>query len=238
MVVTRANVLASLLLPVCWIDLGSPDPTRAAGFYAELFGWTYGDPDPAGYQVARLAGRDVSGLGPAEDPGPPYWTVVLAVEDIDAAARTARAAGARIVVPPAPAGDLGHAAVAIDPVGAPISLWQPGTHAGMQVRGEPGTFTAIELFTSRPEEAIAFYTNVFGQADRSPSGLRAHFLRAAPPASTPQPSLWVAHVAVDDVPAAARTATRLGAVPEPPPHSTATVLRDPDGALFGLVGIE
>src|SRR3954452_3297350 len=117
---------------VCWVDIGAPDPAAAAAFYAELFGWTYTDSGADGYRVATLGGRAVSGLGPAEDPGPPYWTVVVGVEDIDDSVTTCAAAGARIVVPPAAAGELGLAAVVVDPVGAPLSLWQPGTHAGMQ----------------------------------------------------------------------------------------------------------
>jgi len=54
-------------------------------------------------------------------------------------------------------GTLGHAAVAVDPVGAPLSLWQPATHDGMQLNHEPGTFARISLLTDHCAQAAAFY---------------------------------------------------------------------------------
>ena len=58
---------------------------------------------------------------------------------------------------PARVGTLGHAAVTLDPVGAPLSLWQPGTHDGMQLNHEPGTFAGISLLTDHCAHAAAFY---------------------------------------------------------------------------------
>ena len=57
----------------CWIDVAEPDPTAAAAFYADLFGWSFEDhrsetPDAA-YRVARLAGRAVAAIGPAPAAG-------------------------------------------------------------------------------------------------------------------------------------------------------------------------
>src|SRR2546423_7902378 len=121
------DVVAHASGTVCWIDIGVPDRDRAAAFYGALFGWAYTDPAPDGYQVALLDGRAVSGLGPAEDPGPPYWTVVVSVEDIDASVKTFTAAGARILVPPVAAGGPGRAPVVVDPAGPPVPLWAPRT---------------------------------------------------------------------------------------------------------------
>ena len=138
---------------ICWVDIGCHDPDAAAAFYGALFGWIYTEPDEDGYRIAHRDGRQVSGLGRAEDPGPPYWTVVLGVDDIHASAREFAAKGARFVVPPAQVGDRGHTAVAVDPVGARISLWQAGTLAGTRVTD----FADITLSTDRPAEARAFY---------------------------------------------------------------------------------
>jgi uncharacterized protein len=209
---------------VCWVDIGVRDRGAAAAFYRELFGWVYTDPAPDGYRVAMLDGRAVSGLGPAEDPGPPYWTVVVGVEDIDAAVGSFTAAGATIRVPPVTAGELGRSAVVVDPVGAPISLWQPGTQTGMQVAGEQGTFAAIELLTDRPDEASDFYRRVLGW--QTGGGKLTDDGR---------PSLWLVNFACGDVDATVATALRLGATRAPVTSDTATVLRDPAGALFGLV---
>jgi predicted enzyme related to lactoylglutathione lyase len=225
---------------VCWIDIGAPDPGAAAAFYGELFGWTYTASGADDYRVALLDGRAVSGLGPAEDPGPPYWTAVLSVEDVAATTEAFTAAGARVVVPPAPVGELGHAAVVVDPVGAPVSLWQPGTQTGMQAVGEHGTFASIELLTGRPDEASGFYSRVLGWhldgAEFPPDGQPGTGVTATPPPiPTHQPSLWLVNFASSDVDATVNSALRLGATHAERDCGAAVVLRDPAGALFGLV---
>ena len=234
------DVVAHASGTVCWIDIGVPDRDTAAAFYGALFGWAYTDPAPDGYQVALLDGRAVSGLGPAEDPGPPYWTVVVSVEDIDASVRTFTAAGARIVVPPVAAGELGRAAVVVDPVGAPVSLWQPGTQTGMQAAREHGTFAGIELLTGRPDEASDFYRRVWGWhsggRELTHDGQqRIDITSPGPPPPTGQPSLWLVNFASSDIDTTVKTALRLGATPAEVDSGAAAVLRDPAGALFGLV---
>jgi hypothetical protein len=75
-----------------WIDLGVPDPARAATVYGGLFGWTAeeGPPEAGGYRMCLLRGEPVAGLGPQMNPdGPPYWTSYISVTDV--AASTARA---------------------------------------------------------------------------------------------------------------------------------------------------
>ena len=92
------------------VHLRSPDPERAAGFYAELFG-----AKPAGRMQNGAALRvvmDLGGLplfieqvpaGTASPPAPPFLGVEhigLAVEDMDAAVAELRRKGAEFVVEP------------------------------------------------------------------------------------------------------------------------------------------
>lgn len=105
---------------VCWIDLGTPDIDAAQAFYSGLFGWTLAPSDPSGYRLAAMRGQLVAALGPADDPGVPYWTINVTVPDIRAAATRFADAGAVVIAPPTAAGPLGHYAVARDAVGAPI----------------------------------------------------------------------------------------------------------------------
>lgn len=139
------------------IGLGTPDMETTAAFYTALFGWHVAPPDSDGYRLRTLRGRLVAALGPAEDAGAPYWTINVTVSDIRAVATRFANPGARIVVAPTPVGTLGYAAVTLDPVGAPLSLWQPGTHDGMQMAREPGTFASISLLTDHTARAAAFY---------------------------------------------------------------------------------
>jgi predicted enzyme related to lactoylglutathione lyase len=68
-----------------WIDLSSTDAAKSRDYYAKLFGWKVElapDPDASGYALAKLEGKDVAGIGPAQAPGgPSAWMVMLAPQD-------------------------------------------------------------------------------------------------------------------------------------------------------------
>jgi uncharacterized protein len=226
---------------VCWIDLGTPDMDATQTFYSDLFGWTVAPPDTSGYRLAAIRGQLVAALGPAEDPGVPYWTISVTVADIRAVTTRFADAGAEVLIGSAAAGPLGHYAVTRDPVGAPISLWQPGTHAGMQRAHEPGTFAGISLLTNQPERAVCFYQTALGwNTDDRKAGFQLPDnsiapIHPAPGAPTSQQSLWLVMFASADIEADTTRARRLGATQiryDPPASAT---LRDPTGALFGLV---
>jgi uncharacterized protein len=226
---------------VCWIDLGTPDTDTAQAFYSGLFGWAAAPPDASGYRLCTLGGQLVAALGPAEDPGLPYWTISVTVADIRAAATRFADAGAEVLIPPAAAGPHGHYAVARDPVGAPISLWQPGTHAGMQRAHEPGTYAGVSLLTDQPDRAASFYKTALGwntsdrkAALRLPGNATAP-IRPAPGAPAAQQSLWLVMFASAGIDADTTRACRLGATQISYDPTGITTLRDPAGALFGLV---
>jgi predicted enzyme related to lactoylglutathione lyase len=225
---------------VCWIDLGTPDIGATQAFYSDLLGWTVAPPDTSGYRLAAIGGQLVAALGPAEDPGLPYWTINVTVADIRAATTRFADAGADVLIPPAAAGPLGHYAVARDPVGAPVSLWQPGTHVGMQRAQEPGTFAGISLLTDQPDRAVSFYRTALGW---NTDGRKAEFrlpdnsiapIRPAPGAPTSQQSLWLVMFASADIEADITRARQLGATQIRYDPTASATLRDPAGALFGL----
>ncbi|MGW9212010.1 VOC family protein [Embleya sp. NPDC055664] len=227
---------------VSWIDLGTPDMETTAAFYTALFGWHVAPPDSGGYRLCTLRGRLVAALGPAEDAGAPYWTINVTVSDIQAVATRFANLGARIVVTPTPVGTLGYAAVTLDTVGAPVSLWQPGTHDGMQLAREPGTFAGISLLTDHTAHAAAFYRPALDwNFDPEHSGFRLpdDFIAATGPPpgkATAQRSLWLVRFAGDSHDGGAEQARRLGATVVRREPDGDVVLRDPTGALFGLGG--
>jgi uncharacterized protein len=231
----------------CWVDLGTPDPAAAAEFYSGLLGWQVDDPDGEGYRLCRLDGHLVAALGPGTDPGAPYWTNNVSVDDLDAAVKAVLAAGGTLVAGPGAAGEAGHFAAGTDAEGTPLSLWQPGAHAGAQLTRAAGTWTDTELVSSAPALARAFYGNVFGWRDeQAPDAATAAWTLAGravatlrpEPAGWPSPrrSLWLVHFAVADLDAAVTRASLLGAsapvtLPGPGP---AVLLADNQGALFGV----
>ncbi|MER6316737.1 VOC family protein [Streptomyces sp. NPDC001581] len=227
---------------VTWVDLGTPDTETTTAFYTALFGWTVAPSDPNGYRLCTLRGQLVAALGPAEDAGAPYWTINVTVADIQAAVTRFTNLGAQIIVAPTEVGTLGHAAVAIDPVGAPLSLWQPGTHTGMQLTREPGTFAGISLLTDHPEQAAAFYRPALhwkSNPEHTEFRLPDNSIAAtSPPPGKPtaQRSLWLVSFASNRPDADAKQARQLGATEVRQDSNGDVVLRDPTGALFGLTG--
>jgi predicted enzyme related to lactoylglutathione lyase len=63
---------------------------------------------------------------------------------------------------PADAGDGGRAAACADPAGAAFRLWQPRNRLGAQVVNVAGAWNVSNLRTDRPDQARAFYAEVFG----------------------------------------------------------------------------
>lgn len=151
----------------CWVDVFEPDPEAAAGFYAGVFGWEFEDRAPAGapgrYLVGRVGGLDVAAIGSALDGAPaPAWITYVAVDDADAAAARAVAAGGEVLMGPADVGDAGRVAQLADPEGAVFGIWQAGAAAGAQLVNAPGSWNFSDLTTADPEGAAAFYGAVFG----------------------------------------------------------------------------
>lgn len=146
------------------VDLGVPDVERAAAFYSSLFGWSVEDlgPDAGGYKMAKVDGRTVAGLGPAQDPGPPRWTTYVTVSSVDAAVLAARDAGGSVFVEPMDVLTAGRMAVLADPAGAAFSVWEPGDSIGAELVNVPGALCWNELNAPRLDDVLPFYASVFG----------------------------------------------------------------------------
>ena len=139
----------------CWVELTSADPARAAGFYAELFGWTI-DGDRF-----LLDGRPVAGFGPSRPGLPDGWMTYLAATGIeDTTERIHAAYGIGLTTPEERPG--ARTAIVADAAGAVFGLWQAAGFAGAQLRGEPGTMAWSDLLTDDVHAAVSFYGSVFG----------------------------------------------------------------------------
>ncbi|MGW1724329.1 VOC family protein [Streptomyces sp. NPDC002306] len=236
----------------CWTELGTSDLEGAKRFYAELFGWR-AETDPrqeAGcYTVAHLGDTAVAALSPLyQESQPVAWNVSFAVTDADVAARLVAEAGGTILVGPMDVLDAGRFTVALDPGGAPFQLWQARAFPGAGLFNEPGALGWVELLTRAPEQAENFYTTVFGWSVNASEHYTQWGLDGAdfggmitmddkfPPEVPPH---WLPYFAVRDVDATAATATAAGGtvLMEPtsvPQGPRIAVLRDPQGAVFGV----
>ena len=252
---------------VAWIELAAPDKDAAKSFYAEIFGWTYED-SANGYTTARFRNRAAAGLreqtsAERERGASAGWELFFSVEDVDAAARRVTELGGKVISGPAdvelePGTVAGRAAVVEDNGGARLRLWQTVTFAGAQITRTPGAMAWWELLTDAPEQAVEFYTALFGYRTQvvpyRDGGDYTIMLAGGTMAAGIGPlnaahraagigSQWAVYLDIAGIDRFLEGATAAGATvlrgPIAPPFSPAPVsgvarLTDPHGALFGV----
>ncbi|MFB8775162.1 VOC family protein [Streptomyces broussonetiae] len=236
----------------CWAELGTSDVAGARRFYEGLFGWRAGAgprQEAGGYTVAHLGDAPVAALAPRyQEEQPVAWNVSFAVPDADAAVARVTACGGAPVSGPTDVFDLGRFAVAVDPGGAVFQMWQARAFPGAGVFNAPGSLGWVELLTRDPARATDFYTTVFGWTvhasrnynqwgvDGADFGGMVTMDEKFPPEVPPH---WLPYFAVEDVDDANAVTVRAGgaALMDPtslPDGPRIAVLRDPQGAMFGV----
>ena len=112
----------------CWINLLTPEPSEAMGFFAKVLGWTYFEMPGIGHGM-QVGGRNIGGLfdlnGPNCPPGlPPVIGVMVKVESVDATCQKVTSLGGT-VKQTMDIGEQGRMAVCHDPNGANFDIWEP-----------------------------------------------------------------------------------------------------------------
>ncbi|RAJ46162.1 hypothetical protein K353_00537 [Kitasatospora sp. SolWspMP-SS2h] len=240
----------------CWVELATKDPAAARAFYHELFGWraeAVPEEGAAGYTRLYLGEQLVAGLSGLTQPDQPTaWTIGFHTADTDITADEIADAGGRLIAGPTDALDWGRFAVAADPVGAVFSTWQPAAMQGVDVRDEPGSLGWVELATRDPRAAAEFYARVFGWSVNTGEmytefGLGGRdfggMMDMSDQFPAEVPPYWMPYFAVADADLGAERAALLGATVTLPPTDVPdgprlAVLRDPQGALFGIHVVE
>lgn len=239
-----------------WIDIGC-DVDKARAFYSGLFGWEYeaaGPPEETGgYGMFKQGGKEVAGLGPQQNPGPPFWTTYMTVADCDATATKVKEAGGQVVMDPMDVMTAGRMAVFQDPEGAFFSVWQAGDSIGAEVVNEPVSLSWNELNTRSLDGAKAFYGQVFdwdfNTMEVGPAGNYTEVKIGDSPiagmvdvsANLPEkiPAHWLVYFAVDNTDATVEKAQDLGgSVMMPPtdiPPGRMAVITDDQGAHFAVI---
>ena len=232
-----------------WHEQVSSDPKQAEDFYTQLFGWETEvfKPGEIDYSMISSGGQSHGGFSKAlEGAPPPHWLSHVRVDSVDESIEKAKEAGGKLAAGPFAMEDVGRMAIVGDPQGAYISLYQPESDA----TAPEGVFVWDELVTSDVDGAQRFYEEVFGwtTSDMGPEygGYRifnrgetgiAGVMTAQEPSI---PAHWQPYVAVADPDATTAKATELGgsALMEPmdvPNVGRIAVLRDPQGATFGII---
>lgn len=244
----------------CWIDVTTPDADGARAFYEGLFGWDFeiGGADTGFYTNCTMRGRKLAGLmGLTPEMSAqgvrPGWSTYLATDDVEDSAARVTEAGGQITMPPMDVMEFGRIAFAIDPTGAGIGFWQPGTFQGAGLANEPGAFAWNELQTRDLTAATNFYAAVAGwttenmSSEGDPTYLIAKvggdpvagmmdISATAPPA---RPAFWLTYFNVEDCDESVEKVRLLGgSVMEAridSPQGPFGVVVDPFGAVFAVI---
>jgi predicted enzyme related to lactoylglutathione lyase len=241
----------------CWIELFTSDVEKGRAFYGALFGWTSDEPNPelGGYFTFYKDGiRVAGGMGNDGQSGAPdSWSIYLTVEDAKATVDTATANGAQVVVDVMEVMDLGAMVVVTDPGGATIGGWQPGTHQGFGIYGEPGTPSWFELHTRDYDASVDFYRKVFAWDAHVVSdtpdfryttlgkdeGALAGIMDASGFLPEGVPAQWSIYFGVEDTDATLARILELGGSivesAEDTPYGRLARAADPTGTQFKLV---
>ena len=240
-----------------WIDLASKDAAGARDFYSKLFGWKaeLGGPESGGYAMAKIAGKDVAGIGPVQDPNAPSaWNVYIGTRDAAATAKKVEEAGGKVIVPPFDVLQAGRMAVFQDPSGAFISAWEPKEMFGAETVGKDGSYGWAELNSRGFDRVEGFYKKVFGwttktspmgegQGDYTEFQLEGQSIAGGmemnPMVPKEVPSYWMVYFTVTDIDKSHKKAVDLGAREMLPPMDFPggrfSIVSDPQGAAFGLM---
>lgn len=248
----------------CWFELGTTDLPAAKQFYQTLFGWGVTD-EPIGpnevYSFFTVEGRHAAAgyaLPEAERAKgwPARWIVYIQVENVDATAAKATAAGGTLLAAPLDVMDAGRMALVQDPTGATFALWQKKRHGGVGVVQELGTAVWADLSTPDQARAGRFYSDLLGwkmsagkNKPEAVPGQYFHivngddFIGGIPPPDHRDPHTpahWLVYFSVADCRASLAHATALGAKVLFGPMTiedtrTFATLADPQGAAFAIV---
>ena len=239
-----------------WIDLSSSDVDRAQEFYGTVFGWTFesAGPDYGGYINAAKDGKPVAGLmqNQPEWNAPDAWNIYFHTADIHKTAEAVTSAKGSNCVEPIEVKEKGWMAMATDPSGAAIGLWQPTGHRGFEIVGAAGAPVWHQLTTREFGKAVDFYRAVFGWQTRVESDTDEFRYTTAVfdgvdvlgvmdgSALLPDgvPSHWTTFFGADDVDKTLQLITEHGGSvlrpAEDTPYGRLAAAADPSGAVFNL----
>ncbi len=236
-----------------WNDITTPDTAAARKFYSSLFGWDVSTAPDNEYGMFLHRGKKVAGVGPVmNDNQPARWSTYVLTENAEETAAKVAAAGGEVAVAPTTMGTHGTMASFVDPAGAFLGVWQPGTHQGADQFHSPVSVAWNELHSRDIGASSRFFAAVLGWENEStPFGdidytywkvdgrLVAGGVPLSPTRPAETPSHWFAFFSVPNCDDMVVRARNLGATVLAEPLTSEdgrySILQDPQGAIFGVI---
>ena len=240
-----------------WYELVTRDVDAAIGFYGKLLGWQSQDHPGGGerYAVLSASGKGVGGAMRLPEGVPdPCWTGYVGTPDIEATVEGFRKAGGAVHRGPWDIPEVGRLAIVGDPQGVVLALIQSASDRPSEAFNQqlPGHGSWHELHTPDPDGAFRFYNEQFGwtkghSMDMGPMGTYQLFkagdteiggMRRVADGMSP---MWLYYFGVRSIDGAVACVRENGGEVLHEPHEVpggAMIIsaRDPQGAMFALVG--
>lgn len=108
--------------PVVHFEIAGPDGARLADYYRALFGWEPASAGPDYWVVPPQEGGIGGGLMTTPPGVPPYLTIYVATDDLEATMARAVELGGSVLLGPTPIPGVGSFAMVRDPDGNAVSL--------------------------------------------------------------------------------------------------------------------
>jgi len=153
-----------------WYELMTTDADAAQAFYSSVIGWNihYAEMPGMDYRLLFAGDAGVCGLMQINDEMKannvqPGWRAFVAVEDPDATAAAATAAGGAMIVPPTDIPNVGRFAMIADPGGVPIFVLRADSPEPSRSYAPQsiGHCAWNELVSTQQDAAIEFFTGLF-----------------------------------------------------------------------------
>ena len=114
--------------PFVHVELATTDVAKAKTFYTKLFDWKFEDMPMENGTYTIISVGEGTGGGMMQHPlagEPSSWLPYIAVDDVAAATKNAKALGGNVVKDVTEVKEMGWFSVIIDPTGAAFGLWEP-----------------------------------------------------------------------------------------------------------------
>jgi len=250
---------STLLGRPVWYELMTTNPAAAETFYRKVIGWTSApfDQSPNPYTTFKRSG-DVGVAGLMQTPQgmnmPPFWSMYVAVPDLDKAAAHVKQLGGSELSGVIDVPTVGRMQMLKDPQGAAFYIIQPAPREERpEAPPQVGEASWHELMTTDAEAAMKFYSEVFGwqpseamdmgemgkyQMFNRPIGMIGGMMNKPPQLASVPPN-WAIYFLVDDLDAAVQRIIEnggkiLNGPMEVPGGDRIVNAMDPQGAAFSL----
>lgn len=234
-----------------WFELVTKDAKRAQAFYGEVLGWKVEAAPMPGftYEMIKVGDQTIGGYATPQGDQKTHWFSHVSVDNVDAVAKAAVAAGGRAVAPAMDVPEVGRMQRIADPLGAELSIFHSSRGDEPDAKGKDGTFFWNELLASDPAKAVGFYTKALGYTDK-PTDFGGEIYHVLEQSGAPRagimkapmgaPDHWLPYVQVADCDATlARAikhgATQLAAPEDIPGIGRFAVFKDPVGGAIAVI---